>query len=247
MIFCTKGLSITALSLGIFSPEIRGDLLLFVPAVVVSIFSIASIILYLCWLYRVNSNARSFGIRQMFFTPGWSVGCHFIPIANIVRPYQIMKGIVDVTFTQNRGNILSITGCWWLTYIFPSLLGFCWSQYLVATNVLYVPPPIWLFPLSILFSIIHLCCFVVMVHKITKRQVELSETPIIIPAENQIPVKKPMGCCYLGFVIILCAFSFAVILRIGVRQGIIPKPSVPPTLQEENYEELHPQLDGQYP
>jgi hypothetical protein len=49
-------------------------------------------IVLLMWIYRINSNTRSLGAAaDMKYTPGWSVGWFFIPIANIWKPYQVLK------------------------------------------------------------------------------------------------------------------------------------------------------------
>ena len=50
-------------------------------------------VLILMWIYRANHNARALGAANMDFTPGWSVGWYFIPIANLWKPYQAMKEI----------------------------------------------------------------------------------------------------------------------------------------------------------
>jgi hypothetical protein len=48
------------------------------------------IVLFCIWIYRANSNARQLGATDMQFSPGWSVGWYFIPIANLWKPYQAM-------------------------------------------------------------------------------------------------------------------------------------------------------------
>jgi hypothetical protein len=53
----------------------------------------ASLILFLRWIYCANSNARKLGASGMAFTPGWSVGWFFVPFANFVKPYQVMREI----------------------------------------------------------------------------------------------------------------------------------------------------------
>ena len=50
-------------------------------------------ILILAWTYRANANARGLGAVGMRFTPAWSVGWYFIPVANLVKPYDAMREI----------------------------------------------------------------------------------------------------------------------------------------------------------
>lgn len=54
---------------------------------------IASVTLIGRWIYIANSNARQLGAQGMEFTPGWSVGWYFIPIANIWKPFLAMREI----------------------------------------------------------------------------------------------------------------------------------------------------------
>ncbi len=50
-------------------------------------------ILILVWTYRANANARGLGAATMRITPAWSVGWYFVPIANLVKPYDAMREI----------------------------------------------------------------------------------------------------------------------------------------------------------
>lgn len=54
------------------------------------------LIVFLIWIYRINCNTRALrnvtpAGEDMRFTPGWSVGWFFIPIANLWKPYQVLK------------------------------------------------------------------------------------------------------------------------------------------------------------
>ncbi len=95
--------------------------------------NVTSMILILMWIYRANYNARQIGASGMKFTPGWSVGWYFIPIANLWKPYQAMKEIWKASSSpQNWSDqsVSSILPWWWflwVTYnmflILPSLLA----------------------------------------------------------------------------------------------------------------------------
>jgi hypothetical protein len=104
--------------------DARQQLLLLANA----ISSIVCIILFLMWVYRTNRNLRPLGVRGIEFTPGWSVGWWFVPIANIVRPYQIVKEIYLASDPlvalprgiQRRGAppvVRGWWGCWVAGYI----------------------------------------------------------------------------------------------------------------------------------
>ena len=87
---------------------------------------IISGILILRWIYRANYNARRIGASGMRFTPGWSVGWYFIPIANLWKPYQAMKEIWKTSRNpQNWGSqtVSSLLPWWWFFWIMSSIFG----------------------------------------------------------------------------------------------------------------------------
>jgi hypothetical protein len=91
-------------------------------------------ITFLKWIYRANSNCHGFGAQGMKFSPGWSIGCYFIPILNFYRPYQAMKEIWRVSknpsnWQKERGSAL--LGWWfglWLISAFVGQLNFRMSM-----------------------------------------------------------------------------------------------------------------------
>lgn len=74
-------------------------------------------VFWFVWLYRAVANARAIG-RPIEFTPGWAIGWWFVPFANIVRPYQIVRSLMDELGTPNNSPVL-----WW------------WGSYLAAGTV----------------------------------------------------------------------------------------------------------------
>jgi hypothetical protein len=72
------------------------------------------------WIHRANYNAHQLGAAGMRFTPGWAVGWFFIPIANLWKPYQVMKEIWKASANpahwqdQRRGSILP---WWWALFL----------------------------------------------------------------------------------------------------------------------------------
>ena len=79
-------------------------------------------ITFLRWIYRMNKNLRTLSGEQMRFTPGWSVGWYFIPIANLFKPYQVMKEIWRVSH-KNELTTYDLLGWWWFLWIVSSFLG----------------------------------------------------------------------------------------------------------------------------
>ena len=81
---------------------------------------------FLKWIHRANVNARGFGAQDMRFTPGWSVGAYFVPIVNLVRPFQVMKEIWQVSsnpmqWKSERSSPL-LRG-WWALWLLCGFFG----------------------------------------------------------------------------------------------------------------------------
>ncbi len=93
---------------------------------------LACVITYCVWMYRSNANARALGATGLQYTPGWSVGYWFIPLLNLVRPYQATKEIyqaslgdqVDFSGTQNwTSNVVpGFFGAWWFCWVVSNIL-----------------------------------------------------------------------------------------------------------------------------
>jgi hypothetical protein len=53
---------------------------------------IATVVVFLMWLYRVSNNVAAFG-KTTHHSSGWAVGSFFVPIINLFVPYQAVKDI----------------------------------------------------------------------------------------------------------------------------------------------------------
>jgi hypothetical protein len=79
---------------------------------------ILTAIAWFVWLHRAVANARSLGV-QTEATAGWSVGWWFIPFANLVKPYQILRSL----FYGLVSGSARIVGFWWACYLVAGLIG----------------------------------------------------------------------------------------------------------------------------
>jgi hypothetical protein len=87
---------------------------------------VATVITFGMWVYRANINSRGFGAKNMEFTPGWAVGWYFVPFLNLVRPYQAMKEIWNVSVDPQRWqsvNSSAILPLWWTLWILSRITG----------------------------------------------------------------------------------------------------------------------------
>ena len=72
--------------------EVRGsDTFAMVVGSLQFLAALTVIVTFLVWLHRASRNLHLLSGRQMRFTPGWAVGWWFIPFANLVMPYKVVR------------------------------------------------------------------------------------------------------------------------------------------------------------
>ena len=87
---------------------------------------VAAGILVLKWIYRANYNVRQIGASDMVFSPAWSIGWYFIPIANLWKPYQAMKEIWKASASPQNWSTQSVPPLlpwWWFLWIVSNVFG----------------------------------------------------------------------------------------------------------------------------
>ena len=97
-----------------------------IAGIISALVFIVSGVLVLIWIYRANYNARQLG-EYMEYSPGWSVGWYFIPIANLWKPYQAMKEIWECSSDPNNRRAVAsskLLPWWW----------FLWLAWNISTN-----------------------------------------------------------------------------------------------------------------
>jgi hypothetical protein len=95
-------------------------------------------IVFLRWVHRSNYNARKLGADGLEFTPGWSVGWYFIPIACFWKPYQAMKEIWKASknpLDWRMQSVDPILGWWWLLWITTSILSITVGKLSLAEDI----------------------------------------------------------------------------------------------------------------
>jgi hypothetical protein len=89
-----------------------------------AVFTISGIT-FLRWVYAANRNVRALGATGLKFSPGWAVGCYFVPILWLWKPYQAMREIWKCS--QDPTD--------WHTVPNPSLLRWWWFLWLCSVNL----------------------------------------------------------------------------------------------------------------
>ncbi len=81
---------------------------------------ILSIVGFLLWIHQAARNADALGPRGEF-SPGWSVGWWFIPVANLWKPLQVMSEI----WNRSHPSAMSphLLWPWWGAWVVGNSAG----------------------------------------------------------------------------------------------------------------------------
>jgi hypothetical protein len=98
------------------------DVVVFLTALVQFPFAIFLGVTFLRWIYRANQNLQALSTAPMTFSPGWSVGWYFVPIANLFKPYLVMK---EIWIVAHRGLSTEslLLGWWWGLWIVSNFVA----------------------------------------------------------------------------------------------------------------------------
>ena len=90
------------------------------------IFLIPSYFLIGRWFFVSAKINHLSGIKELNFSPGWSVGWYFIPFANLVMPYRSLKETFKASFNSKEWQNNKVPydfPIWWATFLIASWLG----------------------------------------------------------------------------------------------------------------------------
>ncbi|MDQ3634952.1 MAG: DUF4328 domain-containing protein [Acidobacteriota bacterium] len=89
---------------------------------------IATVVFFLMWLYHAYKNLSALKAQHLEFSPGWAVGWWFIPLANLVKPFQVVRELwneSDPEFDEELGFLAGDLGA-------PTIIGFWWATFLIS-------------------------------------------------------------------------------------------------------------------
>jgi hypothetical protein len=91
---------------------------------------IASGISFIVWFFRVHRNLPSLGNEGLKWSPGWTIGAWFIPLANWILPYLVMCEVWNGSNPANIDNkrrqntrVSAWVTFWWAAFVSMSCLN----------------------------------------------------------------------------------------------------------------------------
>ena len=94
---------------------------------------VATVIAFCMWIHRASRNLSALGAEGQRFSPGWSVGWWFVPLAMLIVPYRVVKEIWLGSYPQPGGQgagawrdapVSPLLGWWWAAWVTGSVMGY---------------------------------------------------------------------------------------------------------------------------
>jgi hypothetical protein len=94
-------------------------------AVALIVVAITTIVLWCMWVHRAARNISESQATAFSFSPAWSVGWYFIPFANLITPFGVMREIwnASVGDMAHLDTPQPLVTLWWLSWISSSILS----------------------------------------------------------------------------------------------------------------------------
>lgn len=134
---------------------------------------ILSAVCFLTWMHRVNGNIPALAGVTPRFSPGWAVGCWFVPIANLVWPYQAVREIWVASAPASRASArsLALPGWWWAAWLTSNIIGSISGRVSIGAKTAQVAAAAeWYGVLSDAISVAAALLAIVIVRRITADQ-----------------------------------------------------------------------------
>ena len=86
----------------------------------------ASVVLVSLWIHRAHANLFAAHLEGLEFTPGWSIGWFFVPIASLFKPLEAMRELYNRSRGDSDGFVADSPADlvrWWGCYIVGGIAG----------------------------------------------------------------------------------------------------------------------------
>lgn len=141
---------------------------------------ITTAVLFLVWLHRAHTNLEALEARNLQFTPGWAVGWWFVPFANLVKPFQVVREVwwdsdpnietERVFLSESLRSAPVYMGVWWATWLLSNIAANITARVYEPDTMSNVEVGGVLFMITGTLSVIAAVLAIMVVRDITGRQ-----------------------------------------------------------------------------
>lgn len=104
-------------------------LVIFLLAILEFVIYITTVVFFLMWMHRAYKNLRALNpANRLDYSPGWAVGSFFIPFANLIFPYRVVKEIWQKSWPRDEALFSAPSPpatfpLWWTFWLLASFAG----------------------------------------------------------------------------------------------------------------------------
>jgi hypothetical protein len=152
-----------------------------------SVVRLCALVAFMTWLYRVTKNLPALGVSDPDVTPGWAIGCWFVPFINLFAPCIVVlrvwraSGPASTAGPPDRAQNWPLLYVWWGAFIvlIVAVLAVFWFSRSASSPPVEIELPtrgqIWAYLCSSLASIVMSLLAIRVVREIERRQTEKSQ------------------------------------------------------------------------
>ena len=85
---------------------------------------LATGVVWIVWMYRARQNVDSPARSNHRLGPGWAIGAWFVPLANLVMPYLVMRGVMEDTEREPERMWHGLLAAWWASFVIRLVVSF---------------------------------------------------------------------------------------------------------------------------
>jgi hypothetical protein len=139
------------------------------------------------WIFVTNRNAQSVS-DQVGITPGWAIGWFFVPVANLIKPFQGVSATWRATVAPDDIDSVDVPillRWWWGLWLATCIWGnIDFRVSLVAETPEELITSYWIAIATLLIDIPLACVLVTIVKRLSAMQSQLlASSPVPIPPD----------------------------------------------------------------
>lgn len=100
------------------------------------------------WLHRARANLADFGLTDLTYSPGWTIGSFFVPVANLAVPFRSMRELYNRSHGEDVYQSLATVpdvSSWWTSFVTGATIQLAlllMSLVGILTNAYFTTPPL---------------------------------------------------------------------------------------------------------
>jgi hypothetical protein len=149
-----------------------------VMAVVAAAIRLCVLVAFMMWLFRATKNLPALGVRDPDVTPGWAIGCWFVPFVNIIAPCIVILRVwrasdpTGLPGTSNTREGWPLLYGWWGAFLAMTAAGFATWFARDTGHPMFTTGQVWAYLCAGIASIVVALLAVRIVREIERRQTD---------------------------------------------------------------------------